>query len=53
MARNREIFGFKGIGAQIPDAGVLLGCPAHGGRKRGAHGKHSLSLHNVDEPRMA
>src|SRR5208337_3723452 len=24
MARNREIFGFKGIGAQIPDAGVLL-----------------------------
>ena len=24
MARNREIFGVKGIGAQMPDAGVLL-----------------------------
>lgn len=24
MARNRESYGFNGIGAQIPDAGVLL-----------------------------
>ena len=24
MARNREILGFNGMGAQIPDAGVLL-----------------------------